>query len=301
MANTKLSTESIDILFESWRPKTIKRYERYINQWVEFCSKRKISPIQTSVTIAIEFLTEVFHAGVGYSSLGTARSALSSFVTPINGIPLGQQPLVKRFMKGVFNIRPSFPKYTTTWNPDIILSHITNLTDNCELSLKQLSQKLAILLCLLSGQRDQTITKLSLDHMSLGKSKCTFFVPELLKTSRPGFQQPPIEFLEFPSNKKLCIVATLCEYIKRTENIRSPSQLLIRFKQPHKAVQISTVSRWCKQIMASAGIDVTKGLSLKDINKAAGWTTTSTFAKFYHKPVHENFGNSVIDDGNHKD
>ena len=70
--------------------------------------------------------------------------------------------------------------------------------------------------------------------------------------------------------------------------------------------------------MASAGIDVTivsshstrsastskakgKGLSSKDIDKAAGWTTTSTFAKFYHKPVHENFGNSVIDDGNHKD
>ena len=70
--------------------------------------------------------------------------------------------------------------------------------------------------------------------------------------------------------------------------------------------------------MASAGIDVTifssystrsastskakgKGLSLKDINKAAGWTTTSTSVKFYHKPVHENFGNSVIDDGNRKD
>ena len=86
-------------------------------------------------------------------------------------------------MKGVFNIRPSFPQYTTTWNPDIILSHITNLTDNCELSLKQLSQKLSILLCLLSGKRDQTITKLSLDHTSLGKSKCTFFVPEFLKTS----------------------------------------------------------------------------------------------------------------------
>ena len=158
MANTKLSTESIDILSKGWRPKTIKRYERYIKQWVEFCSKWKISPIQTSATIAVEFLTEVFHTGVGYSSLGTARSALSSFVRPINGIPLGQQPFVKRFMKGVFNIRPSFPNYTTTWNPDIILSHITNLTDNCELSLKQLSQKLAILLCLLSGQRDQTIT-----------------------------------------------------------------------------------------------------------------------------------------------
>ena len=92
MANTKLSTESIVILSESWRPTTFKRYERYINQWVEFCSKPKISPIQTSVTIAIEFLTEVFHTVVRYSSLGTARSALSSFVTPINGIPLGQQP-----------------------------------------------------------------------------------------------------------------------------------------------------------------------------------------------------------------
>ena len=125
----------------------------------------------------------------------------------------GQQLLVKCFMKGVFNTRPSFPKYTATWNPDIILSHITNLTDKCELSLKQLSQKLAILLCLLPGQRDQTITKLSSDHMSLGKSKCTFFVPELLKTSRPGFHKPPIEFLEN------CVLWLHCVNISREQKI----------------------------------------------------------------------------------
>lgn len=37
-----------------------------------------------------------------------------------------------------------------------------------------------------------------------------------------------------------------------------------------------------------------KGLSLSMINKSAGWTTDSTFAKFYNKIVHENFGMLII-------
>ena len=66
------------------------------------------------------------------------------------------------------------------------------------------------------------------------------------------------------------------------------------------------------ETMKDAGIDITvftskstrssstskaqiKGLSLTMINKSAGWTTDSTFAKFYNKPVHENFGTFVID------
>lgn len=65
------------------------------------------------------------------------------------------------------------------------------------------------------------------------------------------------------------------------------------------------------ETMKGAGIDITvftsdftrssstsktyiKLLSLTMINKSAGWNIDSTFAKFYNKPVHENFGTFVI-------
>ena len=64
------------------------------------------------------------------------------------------------------------------------------------------------------------------------------------------------------------------------------------------------------ETMKDAGIDISfyftlygivinkqsshQGLSLIMISNSAGWTTDSTFAKFYNKPVHENFGTFVI-------
>ena len=56
-------------------------------------------------------------------------------------------------MKGIFNICPSLQKYTTTWNPGIVLHYFNSLPVNDDLTLKQLSHKLATVLCLLSGQR----------------------------------------------------------------------------------------------------------------------------------------------------
>ena len=37
-----------------------------------------------------------------------------------------------------------------------------------------------------------------------------------------------------------------------------------------------------------------KGLSLTMTNKSRGWTTDFTLAKFYNKPVRENYGTLVI-------
>ena len=71
------------------------------------------------------------------------------------------------------------------------------------------------------------------------------------------------------------------------------------------------ISRWCKAILGKAGIDIEnysshstrsastskakiKGLSLSEINKAEGWKETSTFRRFYDKPIFKTFGDLVI-------
>ena len=56
-------------------------------------------------------------------------------------------------MKGAFNKRPPIPKYSTTRSVDSVLNYLRSLGHNSEMSLKDLSHKLATLIALTtSGQ-----------------------------------------------------------------------------------------------------------------------------------------------------
>ena len=158
--------------------------------------------------------------------------------------------MVYRLLKGVFNIRLALPRYVTTWDVTKIFTFIKlrpTLT-NCD--LKTLSHRLAILLCLTTGQRDQTIKCLNLDCIKISSDEVVLFVPETLKTTRSGHHLPPIELKTF-KDSELCVVAHLKQYIKMTAPFRNAgtNQLLLNFVQPHKAISTTTLSRWCVTVM----------------------------------------------------
>ena len=97
----------------------------------------------------------------------------------------------------------------------------------------------------------------------------------------------------------------LKEYIRRTESIRkNEKQLFISFHKPYAAVARSTISRWLKDVLYEAGIDVgtfkahstraascsrakKDGVPIEDILRNAGWANDSTFKKFYNKAIIE--------------
>ena len=62
----------------------------------------------------------------------------------------GQQKLVIRFIKCVFEVKPALPKYSNTWNVNVVLNYLELLQPHNKLTLKELSQKLAMLLALLT-------------------------------------------------------------------------------------------------------------------------------------------------------
>ena len=202
-----------------------------------------------------------------------------------NGISFGKHLLVQSFMKGIFNLRPALRRQFAVWEPDIVLDYLSNL--EYDLPSKHLPEKLVILLCLLSGQRDQTVKSLNIKDMLLEKGKCTFSIKRPMKTAKPGFHQSPIVFSEYPSNRKICIVTTVTHYLEITKDLRTTDQLIVSYKKPHKAVTTSMISSWYKVVLGKAGIDIEKysshstrsastskskikGLSLSEINKAAG-------------------------------
>ena len=122
---------------------------------------------------------------------------------------------------------------------------------------------------------------------------------EKLKQSKPGRHLAPIDLISFQSDKKLCVVEHLKEYLQRTKQLREEhSQLLISYVKPFKPVSKDTISRWVKQVLESAGIDINKysahssraastssckakGLSLADIMKSAGWSNSSILLRSF--------------------
>ena len=66
---------------QSWRQGTKKQYDTYINQWVEFCCEREITYHAPPMKDTLEFLLQLYNKGLGYSTLNTARSALSNIIT----------------------------------------------------------------------------------------------------------------------------------------------------------------------------------------------------------------------------
>ena len=103
-----------DILGVLWQPSTWKRYVGHVQIFTQYCHKQNADPFQETTKIVIKHLTEYFHTGVGYSSVNTARSVLSTIIKTENEIPFGELPLACGFLKGVFNLRPALPRYSTT-------------------------------------------------------------------------------------------------------------------------------------------------------------------------------------------
>ena len=107
--------------------------------------------------------------------------------------------------------------------------------------------------------------------------------------------------------QEICVVSHLEQYIEKTRDLRKDQNFLISFVKPHKRITISAISRWCVTVLKNAGVDITvfgshstrsaltahcnkKRLSMKERNKAAGWSPSKTFAKHYNKPTVDESG-----------
>ena len=307
------SNLTIDIILASWRDSTKSQYQSSLNKWLDFCIKKDVDIISPSVAEAMAFLTFLYESNLSYSSINTARSALSSFLQLESSTPFGQLAIVKRFMKGIYELRPCFPRHHSVWNVTTVFDYFRKQKTATELSLKELSVKVAFLLCLLSGQRCQTIVFLDIRDMDLLEDRYIFHVKEKLKQSRAGYHIKPLEFMKYSTDEKLCVFTHLQEYIKRTENIRlSNTKLLISFIKPHGPISTDTLARWIKLVLASAGIDTKRftahstraassshlaqrNFSITDIIDAVGWKSEHTFQKFYNRSQDSfNFGNSIL-------
>lgn len=246
---------------------------------------------------------------------------------PVDGVVVGQHPLVSRLMKGIFHQRPPQPRYQATWSVGTLLTHLQSLGGNSALSLKQLTGKLACLLALCAANRGAELQGLDARHMVIQPDGVTFLLPVLTKTQRPGQQCQEFSYPALPPDSAtVCPVRCLETYLERTGPWRTlpqsagggqdarPDPLFRALIRPHGGVSRDTISRWIRTTLDDAGIDTAvfkahstrsaattsatqSGVTLADVLATARWSKATTFERYYYRPTStagHRFGLSVL-------
>lgn len=200
-------------------PNTLKAYDVQERKWNTYCIQHNIERENPSKKDVLQFLSSIAHKGLGYSSVNTARSTLSACLPLVGNVTVGKDFNVCELLTGIKNTDPPMPRWNATWNVDVVLDYLRELSPLSHLTLKQLTLKLVMLLLVTSCQRIQTIEYLKLSGMIVGSEDVVFCLDKKLKHNTRGPLQV-IEFKPFSLDLRLCVVFTLKHYIARTSDIR---------------------------------------------------------------------------------
>ena len=145
-------------------------------------------------------------------------------------------------MKGIYNCRPPPPKprYAATWDVGVVTEHIQSLEPNANLSLKQLSQKLVLLMVLVEASCTSEHWTFASGYSNLKVSYLDYHPsPRKGKCER---HQKRFSFGTYPPEEQLCVVETLRDYEGHTKQYRGSGEtprenkLLLSYVKPHKPV-----------------------------------------------------------------
>ena len=115
--------EATGLMLKSWRAKTNRSYDSLFAKW-EHCSEWSLDPISGPVTEVANFLAYLYKESYQYSSINSYQSAISSVHERIDGVTVGQHPMITRLVKGAFHSRPTLPRYTHTWDVQTVLNFL---------------------------------------------------------------------------------------------------------------------------------------------------------------------------------
>ncbi len=293
---------------------TRQQYDSALKKWMEYCKSNRLNVWSPNVNNILCFLTSLYDVGLSYSSINTAKSAISSVLGNVENSSIGSHPLVVKFMKGVAKLRPPTARYLVTWDANKLLNLFSVWEENNMLDMKHLSLKLVSLLALTTAQRVQSLASISINNIKWD-NPTQIVLTDHLKCSSLARPNPVLIVNEYNLDPKLCVLSCLKCYIERTSKCRTTDKLFISYLKPYSCVTSQTLSRWLKMSLELGGVDTTvfkghsfrhaatskaatTGLCIDSILSRVGWSSKcATFARFYNRPIDEriNFGQVVLD------
>ena len=183
LVKSGISERAAHLIVNSKRQSSPVNYNSSWKKWSSWCYRKQIDPFRCPINYVLDFLACLYEEGYAHRFINCYRSAISSFHQKIEGLPVGQHPEVCTLLTGVFNFRPPQPRYSSTWDVQIVLEIIKdNWTDNKSLPNKNLTLKLTMLLALTSASRASNIDLHDIRFISLSEEKVVLNFPKLLKT-----------------------------------------------------------------------------------------------------------------------
>ena len=185
----------------------------------------------------------------------------------VDGICVGSHPFISRLIKGIFNLRPPYPRYVQMWDVSVVLHYLKFLSPAPLLSMKNLTLKLVMLMALVSPSRANLLHKVDLRFRVFKRDGVLFTLPSVRKSSR--VTSPPIDitFPAFPQDCRLCVVNYLKTYERKTKSFRqvckdNPDSHFLSYYCPHRPIASTTVSHWLKYVLTESSHNENKGINL---------------------------------------
>ena len=298
------STKAAEYMRLRWRKGSRRTYESYWRNWVRWCNRGKIDPISPSPAQLGDYLVHLFHdKELATSSIGIARSAISCFSAPVEGVPLGEHRRISDLMKAFKNCRPPKARYSTTWSIDSLLSFWDTQPENSLLSLKLLTLKTVSLVAIGSLSRADELANILRENYSESDNGVNFLLAKAPKNHKHG-PFPPISIEYIRGRPNICPVVAVFEYMTRTQASREVidehqrDRLFLSLDSRHCNVKVGTISRWLQQAMQLAGVDTStfkahsirgasvstlkqRGCTIQRIMKMGRWKSNSVLSRFY--------------------
>ena len=159
-------------------------------------------------------------------------------------------------------------------------------------------------MALSNADRCSDLAVLDRDYMRWTASGIQFTVVQMTKTRTSG---PPrtVFYPMLREDPDICPVTTLRKYITVTTpcvaTFETPKPVFITSRKPFRRARPATIGHWIKDTLRAAGVDTErfpahstrsastsqasmKGVPIAEIVKAANWSSSSTFERFYHRP-----------------
>ena len=175
----------------------------------------------------VEFLTEIFNSGQYYSAINTARSALSVILSDEKSNNIGKGQFVKRFMKGVLELRPPMARYDYIWDGYIVLDFLRILSPYEEIPLSHLTYELVMLIALCSAQRAQTIHALNLDTFIFSKELVIIPLHDFLKQTTVRNRKFSVHLRAYKDDPEICVLNCLKEKLKKNQSFEERCKKVI--------------------------------------------------------------------------
>ena len=327
------SQEVANLAAKARRASTRKVYDAKWNVFSDWCLKREIPPDKATSANVADFLLHLFQEKKSQvSTIKGYRSTISNTLKFKSGQNVGSDPIISELIKSMELQRPVQRSLAPKWDLSCVLSSLCSepYEPLHRASRFHLTLKTVFLLALATARRVSEIHALSMDSGYLRFNQSDGSVS--LRT-QPGFlaknQLPSVcpddilvqnlsktvKWNDF--NRLLCPVRALKRYLKVTEPIRlNRKRLFLPLKGNHDITK-GSISGWITYTIRLAYKNVSKSkvalLKIKahelralsaswsyfnktpveDIIKAAVWSSSSTFAKFYLRDLQNGQGDNL--------